>query len=392
MNEKVLAVDDEENILNAIQRQMRKKIHLETALGPEEGLAAVKKRGPYAMVISDLRMPKMDGIQFLARVKKLTPETVRVMLTGDADLENAIQAVNEGSIFRFLTKPCSTEVLEKVIKTGIEQYRLVTAERELLQKTLKGSIQVLNRILSLVNPEAFGRSSRIKRYAKQIAEKMELSDIWRLELAAMLSQIGCVVLPEVTLKKLSQGKKLTGEEVQLFDMHPMVASDLISNIPRMKKIAEIIRYQEKHFDGTGNPKDKRREKDIPLGARILKIVLDFDLMEAKGVDKRRALRQLKNRSGWYDPFVLEVFEEIVDDEIMYIEREVMFAELKTDMILHEGIRTTNGKLLISRGQEVSNILLNRLNNFANNAGIQEPIKVLIPSDAPNDKLSIDIKM
>jgi len=387
MNEKILAVDDEKNILDAIQRQMRKKFHVETALGPEEGLAAVKQRGPYAVVISDLRMPKMDGIQFLTRVKRLTPETVRVMLTGNADLENAIQAVNEGNIFRFLTKPCSQEILEKVIQAGIEQYRLVTAEKELLQKTLKGSINVLNRVLSLVNPEAFGRSSRIKRYVKQIAEKLGVPDVWKFELAAMLSQIGCVILPEEALKKLSQGKNLTGEEVQLFDMHPMIASDLITNIPRMQKIAEMIRYQEKHFDGTGNPKDKRREKDIPLGARILKVALDFDLMEAKSVFKRKAIRQLKSRSGWYDPFILEVFEEIIDDETMYIEREVIFAELKTDMILGEDIRASNGRILITRGQEISSIMINRLNNISKSAGIQEPITILIPSDVPNETLS-----
>jgi len=389
MNEKILAVDDEKNILDAIQRQMRKKFHVETALGPEEGLTAIKQRGPHAVVISDLRMPKMDGIQFLTRVKKLTPDTVRVMLTGNADLENAIQAVNEGNIFRFLTKPCSPEILEKVIQAGIEQYRLVTAEKELLQKTLKGSINVLNKVLSLVNPEAFGRSSRIKRYVKQIAEKLDVPDVWKFELAAMLSQIGCVILPAEALKKLSQGKNLTGEEVQLFDMHPMIASDLITNIPRMQKIAEMIRYQEKHFDGTGNPKDKRREKDIPLGARILKVALDFDLMEAKSVFKRKAIGALKSRSGWYDPLILEVFEEIIDDETMYIEREVMFAELKTDMILGEDIRTYNGRILITRGQEISPIMINRLNNISKSAGIQEPIKILIPSDVPNEKLFID---
>jgi len=389
MNEKILAVDDEKNILDAIQRQMRKKFHVETALGPEEGLAAVKQRGPYAVVISDLRMPKMDGIQFLTRVKQLAPDTVRVMLTGNADLENAIQAVNEGNIFRFLTKPCSPEILEKVIQGGIEQYRLVTAEKELLQKTLKGSINVLNKVLSLVNPEAFGKSSRIKRYVKQIAEKLDVPDVWKFELAAMLSQIGCVILPEEALKKLSQGINLTGEEVQLFDMHPMIASDLITNIPRMQKIAEMIRYQEKHFDGTGNPRDKRREKDIPLGARILKVALDFDLMEAKSVFKRKAIGELKSRSGWYDPFILEVFEEIIDDETMYIEREVMFAELKTDMILGEDIRTYNGRILITRGQEISPIMINRLNNISKSAGIQEPIKILIPSDVPNEKLFID---
>lgn len=386
MEEKILAVDDEKNILDGIQRQLRKKFHIETALGPEKGLDAVLNRGPYAVVISDLRMPKMDGIQFLARVREIVPDTVRIMLTGNADLENTIQAVNEGNIFRFLTKPCARENLEKVIQLGIEQYRLITAERELLQKTLKESINVLNKVLSLVNPEAFGRSSRIKRYVKQIGEKLEVPDVWKFELAAMLSQIGCVILPEEALKKLCRGKNLTGEEAQLFDMHPMIASDLLTNIPRMKKIAEIIRYQEKHFDGNGNPKDTRKGKDIPLGARILKVALDFDLLEAKGVFKRRAIKQLQSRSGWYDPIVLDAFGKIVDDETMYIEREVMFSELKADMMLDEDISTSKGRLLITRGQEISDILLSRLKNFAKTEGVQEPIRVLIPSDVPNETL------
>ncbi|MBW1699478.1 MAG: response regulator, partial [Deltaproteobacteria bacterium] len=133
MTEKILVVDDEQNLLNAIYRQLRKSFQIDTALGPEQGLTAVENKGPYAVVISDLRMPAMDGIQFLARVKQINPETVRMMLTGNADLEKTIQAVNEGNIFRFFTKPCPPEILAGGLRSGIEQYQLVTAERELLQ-------------------------------------------------------------------------------------------------------------------------------------------------------------------------------------------------------------------------------------------------------------------
>ena len=380
MDETILIVDDDINFLNALRRQLRKDFHPDTAQGPEEGLKAIRNSGPYAVIISDLQMPKMNGIEFLSRVKEIAPDTVRMMLTGNADLDKTIRAVNAGNIFQFLTKPCSPETLINVIHLGIKQYRLVIAEKELLQKTLKGIISVLNEVLSLVNPEAFGRSSRIKQYVKQIAENMALSNVWWLEMAAMLSQIGCVILSEETLKKLYRGEEFTGEESQLFDMHPMIASDLLSKIPRMDKLAEVIRYQEKCFDGSGNPRDNRQGKEIPIGARILKAVIDFDLLEAKGISKPGALKQLYGRPGKYDPEVLSVMEIIVGVGANYEKIDVLFDDLKINMILDEDVMSKTGRLLISRGHEVSPVLLSRLNIFAQSEGIIEPISVLIPNE------------
>ena len=389
MSEKVLLVDDEQKVLDGIQRHLRRRFHIETALSAKQGLEMVIGKGPYAVIVSDLRMPVMDGIQFLSRVREISPDSVRMMLTGDADLENAIRAVNKGNIFRFLTKPCTPDVLAEVIDLGIKQYRLVTAERELLEKTLKGSIKVLTELMSLVNPEAFGRSSRIKRYVIDIASYLEVPDVWRIETAAMLSQIGCITLPEQTLEKLHRGQDLTGEESELFDIHPRIAYDLLTHIPRMEEVAEIIAYQEKHFDGLGNPKDLRQGEAIPLGARILKVVLDFDMLEAKGVLKGKALKELKKRAGWYDHAVLNTLETILGDEAKYERRDVTIQELKAYMILNEDIRTGKGQLLITRGQEVSRIMINRLENFAKNAGIKEPICVFMPIQLQTDKLEIE---
>lgn len=378
MDDKILIVDDEKNILDAFQRQLRRQFIIETALGPEEGLKVVKNKGPFSVVISDLRMPVMDGIEFLSQVKGLSPDSVQMILTGNADLESSIKALNEGTIFRFLTKPCPPDRLSKAIKVGIEQYNLVIAEKELLQKTLRGSINIMTEVLSLVNPEAFGRSSRIKRYVKLVADNLGVPNVWQLELAAMLSQIGCVILPEGALNKVYQGKNLSAEENQLLDMHPMIASDLISNIPRMKKVSEMIRYQEKNFDGSGNPKDSRKGEDIPLGGRILKVALDLDVLEAQGMQKGRALMVLKKRPGHYDPSILAAYESVIGDMAKYEIKNVAFKELRPNMILNEGIRTRDGRLLIARGQSITAILLKRLDNFVKTSGIEEPISVLIP--------------
>src|SRR4029077_11303089 len=131
---------------------------VETAEGGEAALDKIAAHGPFAVVVSDRQMPRMDGIKFLSLVKERAPDTVRLMLTGNADLDGAIKVVNEGNIFRFLTKPCPLEVLGKAVEDALGQYRLVTAEKELLNKTLSGSIKLLCDILSMIDPQSFGRA------------------------------------------------------------------------------------------------------------------------------------------------------------------------------------------------------------------------------------------
>lgn len=137
MTERILCVDDEPHILEAFQRQFREQFAIETAVGGERALAAIAEHGPFAVVVSDLRMPDMDGIRLLSTIRERAPETVRILLTGYADLQAAIEAVNAGHIFRFLTKPCPSETLAKALEAGLAQYRLITAEKALLEQTLK---------------------------------------------------------------------------------------------------------------------------------------------------------------------------------------------------------------------------------------------------------------
>jgi len=381
---RILFVDDEPNVLNAIRRQLGSNFKLEMAVGPKEGLAALKKKGPFAVVVSDLRMPLIDGIQFLTKVRDMSPDTVRIMLTGNADLDAAVKAVNEGNVFRFLTKPCAEKELISVLSVGLEQYRLVTAEKELLEKTLKGGIEVMTDLLSMANPEAFGRSLRIRRYVAEIASKLMVPSIWQMETAAMLSQIGWFLLPAHTMQRLYDGKNLSPDEAKTLAMNPMISADLLNNIPRMEAVAEIILYQEKHYDGSGQPEDKRRGNAIPLGARILKVALDFDLLEVKGVTRGMALAEMEGRHGWYDPEVLQAMEKVIGIEKNYQVREAACSELRAHMILAEDLCASKGQLLISKGRELNEVALNRLKHFYQNSGVREPVRVLVPVRIEND--------
>ncbi len=378
MQPKILFVDDDPNILAGYQRQLRKHFQLDIAQGGEEGLRVLGQNGPFAVVVSDLKMPGMDGIQFLSRVSEVAPDTARIMLTGFADLKTAIDAVNTGNIFRFLTKPCSPEVLAQALGAGLRHYRLIMAERELLEKTLSGSIKVLTQILSLLNPEAFGRSSRLTRYIQDIAHVMRLKDRWQVETAAMLSQIGCIMLPEETLKKLYHGKPLSGEEQQVYQMHPFIAKDLLKNIPRLEEVAEIVSYQGKRFDGSGFPLDDLRGDKIPLGARLLKVVTDLDTLEAGGLTKPQALTQMKQNASWYDPDVLAALETISWIEGKYEVKALSIKELLDTMIFDDDVYTRSGTMLISRGQEVTPLIRKRLHAFGEAAGIKEPLQMLVP--------------
>ena len=386
---KILFVDDEQGILDSLKRQLRNRFAVETALGPKKGLAAIAQNGPYAVIVSDLRMPEMDGIQFLARASTEAPDSVRIMLTGNADLNNAIQAVNEGNIFRFLTKPCEMDTLVHLLDKGIEQYRLVTAEKELLEKTLKGSINMLTDLLSMLNPEAFGRSARIREYALEVAQHLGVSELWKIETAAMLSQIGCVALPESLVRKRHEGADLTDEELRVYETHPKIAADLLSNIPRIEDVAEVILYQAKQYDGSGFPPDAKKKEDLPVGARILKAVLDFDLFESKGSPKPAVLVDLRMRAGHYDPDILSALERIMGVRAEALLKDVLIRELEEGMVFAEDVMASGNRMLVSRGQEISQMMIRRLKNFARNMTIKEPLKVIIPRPEIKPKSEIE---
>ena len=377
MNRKVLLVDDDVNVLHAYRRVLRGKLKLSVAQSGNEALRILKKSGPFVVIVSDYRMPEMDGIETLARARDMFPDTVRIMLTGQADMQAAIDAINQGNIFRFLTKPCPAEIFLKQVYAGIEQYRLINAERELLDQTLKGSIKVLVDILALVNPMAFSRLGLIRSLAKNLATQLEVKDIWKVELAALLSQIGCVTVPPQILQRAFRQDNLTPQEAELFYSHPQIGCDLLKNIPRMEAVAEAINYQMKNFDGSGYPSSSHCEEDIPLISRILRVAGDFESLISTPMPEVRAIRIMRERVGIYDPVILDILNE----EIIKIEQErtpILMAiyELTPGMILAEDVLDGNGLVLITKHQEITDVLITRLKNFSRLGMVQEPIKVI----------------
>lgn len=383
MNRKALFVDDDKKVLATFRRNLNDDFEIFTATSAMQGLEILQSEGPFAVVVSDLKMPEMDGIEFLSRVRKQHRDTVRVILTGYADLDAAIAAVNQDQVFRFLTKPCDNELMMRTLETSIEQYRLVTAERELLQGTLRSSIKVLTDILSLLRPEVYGRVSRIVPYVRKIARDMEDASTWKAETAARLALLGYITLPDKIIKRVDAGRSLCAEEMEIYAQHPQVAAGLVSTIPRMAPIARIITYQEKFYDGSGIPHDEVRKDDIPLEARILKVVLDFDkLVHSTAESKMDALETMRQRHASYDPRVLETLKRILGDEARYRVLNVPVKELREKMILMKDISLSRGGKtvkVLSRGQEITPMAKAYLRKYLDQGYIGKSVQVIEPA-------------
>ena len=379
---RILCVDDEKNVLEGLGRTLRSLYVVETAVGGAAGLEVLSSKGPFAVVVSDLRMPGMNGIEFLSFARHAAPDTVRALLTGQADMDAAIRAVNDGNIFRFLSKPCPTDMLVKALAACAEQYRLVTSERVLLEQTLRGSVKALTDILALANPAAFGRAMRVQQSVLEMMAHFKIGKQWPVEVAAMLSQIGCVTLPQKTQDKLYQGEPLNDEEQAMVDRMPQVVENLLANIPRLEPVREILRLHVKKFSAFGKLGNNPSNDVASWGGRALKIALDFDMVESERIKPEHPVDVLRGRTGSYDPAILEAFAEVHGNREQQVNiRELPLRGLTVGLVFGEDVRTSKGLLLIARGQEVTPSLLERVRNFSPELGIREPIRMIVKKEA-----------
>jgi len=362
---RVLCVDDDPLVAGVLSRVLRSEYDVVTVDSAVSAIEAVAQGPPFAVVISDYRMPGMDGVTLLGRIRELAPETVRVLLTGNADLETAIVAVNHGQIFRFLEKPCAPGVLVGAIAAASDLYRLVTAERVLLEQTVRGSIKALVDILALAQPQAFGRATRVRRHAGDLAERAnELR--WPIEIAAMLSQVGCTALPSETIERFYAGHPLTADEQTALATLPATAERLIAGIPRLDAVCDILHSVDapcvQPFGAIGRlTTTSESSRPIPVGSRILKIALDFDLLEMRGITGADALKTMRAATGRYEPTLLAAFSELRgSDESGSSMQQMRLSQVRVGMVFASDVHTETGMLLVARGQEVSGSLVDRI--------------------------------
>jgi response regulator RpfG family c-di-GMP phosphodiesterase len=382
MSELILFVDDDVNLLNAMKRQYRKQFNLRIAEGADAALDLIQTTDSFAVAIVDMQMPGMSGLQLLEKIAKVSPDTVRIMLTGNADQQTAVDAINQGKIFRFFNKPCAQEVLTKGIHAGIAQHNLVTVERDLFERTLAGSVKTLVDVLTIVDPDGFGKSDKVRDWANIVGKHLNLRQSWRLTISAMLSELGNITIPTEILAKISNGESLTDAEQGIVNACPEVSRDLIRNIPRLEAVSEIVYMKGKGFDGSGLPRGGPCGQDIPKEARILKILLDLETKTHGAYPPASAFSALLEHKEHYD---LEFFgpireclesERIASEEKAPEEVELPVSLLLAGYTLLVDLKLEDEKLILCSGSRLSKVQVEKIRAFSKLYKFQEPVRVL----------------
>jgi len=370
---RVLCVDDEARVVEGLVLHLRKDYEVYTALSGADALRQLKEMGGAAVIVSDMRMPGMDGAALLQHVMQIFPDTTRILLTGEPGRDAAVSAVNTAHIFRFLTKPCPPDQLKAAVEAGVGQYRLVNAERSILKETLIGCIKALVDVLAITNPIAFGRASRVKGLAMEIAERADCRQFWQLEAAALLSQLGYLSLPSELVEKLYYGETMTPEEQILASGAPQLTTSLLENIPRLEPVIQILVA----LTWTDEQLARLGDGTIGLGTRILDLVLSYDALIAQGHDVDVALQTLRSRSSRFGERLIEQLAAHVGaGTTTTVAREVPLRTVKPGMIIMQDVHTHMGTLLVPRGFEVTKLFLEKLRNFGPDL-LNETVKVAV---------------
>ncbi len=368
---RILLLDDEPYILESLQDTLRRHYDVTTTVRAADALEHLRADpSRFAAVITDMRMPGMSGDAFLREARLLAPDTTRILLTGYADVETAISAVNMGHVFRFLSKPCPADELLATCRAAVEQNRLRTAEKQLLDETLKGSVKALADVLALAAPAAFGRSASVRKHVARLSAAIGLEDSWEVEVAALLVHLGAVTLPAETAEKLYRGAALTPGEQRMVDRVPELTRRILENIPRLEGVVAILESYRRDYGRS----DVRGEP--PIGARVLRLAVDFDALEAHGADPVVVIASMRTREKTYDPALMRAFAELMSTphDLRRV-KQIPVLGLRAGMMLADDVRGTNGNLLIARGHTATEQLVTRLWNLTAST-VREPLMVI----------------
>jgi CheY-like chemotaxis protein len=384
---RVLFVDDDSDLLEVVRTQMSGRFQVETAVSGEQALNRITTDQPFAVIVSDMEMTGIHGLDFLIQAKALRPDSVRIMMTAHANLETALGAVNEGHVFRFLIKPYRQSELEQVLAQAVTQYHLIIAERELLEKTLTGAVQAMMEILTLASPVAFGRAGRLRAYAKLVAEQLRIEPLWKVELAALLSQIGCITIPPSTLAKALSGDALSTQDDKLYGRLPEVSALLIDHIPRLEEIARIIARLSANAETSPADASMVLSSFEMQVAALLRTVMEFDSLISRGANKTRALTQMQRAKEPFDPKALEALAAI---DVISIDRRmavVKGVELNSTMIIRQNLYAKNGHLVVAESQQVTKSMRELIRSYVQRGILEDAISVYLPAEDTRIRIS-----
>lgn len=370
MKPRVICVDDELRVLKGLRRRLGRDFDLTLAESGAEALEIMRSSVPFDVIVSDMRMPVMNGAQLLATVREEFPDSVRVLLTGQSDLNDAIAAVNDGRIFRFLSKPCPPEILGPALEEAVEHNRLIRSERQLLDETIQGSVALLTEIVAIRDPAAADRGTRLMKHVGAVARSLGITHPWDIEVAATLSEIGYALLPSDVVDRWRAGMQLTDNERQLIDRQPTIVRDLIGKIPRLETVAEIV-------GGMAHGARPSSNAHIRVGLDLVRAATAYDRYLRSGLKEGAAAQKMRADLGDLPEEILAGFEQLAVAAGGYVVRSIRAEDLVSGLRLAEDLYTNDNRLLLTAGAEITHTARTRIAQYADHVGIREPIKVRI---------------
>jgi response regulator RpfG family c-di-GMP phosphodiesterase len=404
----ILLVDDEENILSSLQRLLRREgYNVITTTSPGKALEIVRSE-PVSLIISDQKMPEMGGTEFLARARDIQPEAIRIILTGYADINAAMAAINQGQVYRFITKPWNDLDFKANIKQAIDFYHLRRENQRLFELTvqqnaeLKGlnenlekkveertqeiskknreigrlykelqasyfkTIRIFMDLMQIYDPALGGHVKKVAVLSRLLAEKCDLQgeELDIVEAAGSLHDVGLIGIPREIIGK--KGSQRTAAEEALYEQHPALGYAILNSVPKLEQVSILVKSHHEWFNGAGYP-DGLKKEEIPRGARIVAVANAYDHISArKDISGKDVLHRLHKLAGdELDPSIvsaaIEVFSAL--EKADKSEGAVTLADLRPDMVLAQELRTHSGRLLMAKDSVLKEAYLERIKRF-----------------------------
>ena len=416
----VLIVDDEELIRKSLVRLLRPlDVDILVATDGEDGLAKLQDRLP-AVIISDQRMPRLTGVEFLAKSRDLSPDSVRILLTGYADIEASVNAINSGAVKYYFTKPWDDEMVLSRVKESLDLHHVMLENRRLqqltdeqnrklkrlntilhqqvqeqtkeirnqneeLRQSFMETIKAFSTIIEMRSEDIGSHSQRVASLAKHIISGMSLSDkeVQDIVVAAFVHDIGKIALPDRLAKRTFAS--MSAADQDRVRQHPIMGQSFVCTITGFEEIGLIIRHHHENYDGTGYP-DNLRDKAIPLGARAIRLVNEFDHL-AFADDypdlptlNRAAAYVVEHSGSKFDPEMVRRFIDLDVAHLLYHGdmTEIMGVkpeDLQEGMVVAHDIKTRSGLFLLPKGATLSTGMIGRIRKIHAVDPVAEVVRV-----------------
>jgi response regulator RpfG family c-di-GMP phosphodiesterase len=378
---RVLFVDDDVSLLKSIQRNLCFDYDLSIAESGQQALELIRQNEPFSVVVTDMRMPVMDGIHFINEARQIAPDSMYLMLTGNQDVDTAIKAVNHGQVYRFLSKPCETADIKTAVNAAHRQFELVHAEKELLHKTFVGAVSLMTDVVETLHPDTMQQSQRVDTIMRICEEALGCTGNWEFRLAARLSLIGHALLPCDEQLKFQQLGPNERESQLLLNKIAVTSSRLIGRVPRLEGVGEILRKQSLVDGSVFHEPYEGHNTD--LGAVLLKVAVHWSNMINHGLCLDDAIGEIQQAVPGLPQQIQSALQELDAPASNRAPIELAVSDLTEGMVLYDNVVSEDGALLLRSGRRLTPSVIEKMKLHFQTSARLRPI-IVVASSCPQE--------